>query len=136
MTQPANSLTVTPQPGNYTVKVRTDGTSVLVPSGQAPPTAIFNVTSERAFNTPAQNVRGQSIGVSGYATTAGSSVGNIATAVGPTSGSLGAVWENEATATESGGAAGFVCFVPAGYWYTIIPAGAVTGLALVVETLI
>lgn len=83
-----------------------------------------DVTGSRTVNTIVTN-GSHNITVSGSVFTSGSGVGNIACLTGATSPPTTVVWGNEATATVGSGSAGFVCDVPANYFYEVITSGAV-----------
>ena len=80
----------------------------------------------RAANTVYQNTSGGVLFISGAMATVGSSVGAIAVVIGATSSPTTGVWQNEATATQSGGSAGFYAAVPNGWYYEVVTVGAVT----------
>lgn len=85
-----------------------------------------DVSGSRAFGTTYHNTTGAALLATGWGITSGSSTGNIACLVGPSSPSL-TVWENDATATLSSGHSAFFCPVPNGYFYTVAVGGAVNG---------
>lgn len=86
-----------------------------------------DVSGSRSVGTPFQNTNPYTITASGALITSGSGVGNIACVIGPTSTPTLGVWENQSTATVTSGSAGFICTVPAGYWYEVLQSGAVGG---------
>lgn len=81
-------------------------------------------TLTRSLNTTYQNTTAFPMYMSGSAGTGGSSVGNIGVVEGPTSGGMIHVpWANQATATQTGGDAGFVATILPGYFYSVLTAG-------------
>lgn len=90
------------------------------------------VTGLRAFSTTYQNTSGGEMWVTGYGLTSGGSTADIDCLIG--SGSpITSVWGNEATATVSGGKAGFSFPVPNSYFYAINVTGAITSVGTWVE---
>lgn len=89
------------------------------------PGSVTNATSSRSLGGNYQNTNGYMIYVSGYVTTSGSSWGLITCAVGPSAPSF-SVYSNQSGATTSGQAMGFMCAVPAGWYYSITAGGSAT----------
>ena len=109
-----------------------NGTSwqIFAPTSTASQT---DVTGLRALGTVFQNGTGSTIMVTGWCTSSGSSVGSLTANVGPTN-TPAAIWSNENTASVSGGPIGFNFPVPPGFFYELVGAGDISGLAKWVET--
>lgn len=88
------------------------------------PLTVHNLTGSRALNTTYQNTSGQTIFLTGSASTNGSSTGTIKCSAGPSFPAI-TLFENEATATMNYGRAAFACMIPDTYYYQISSSGAV-----------
>lgn len=89
--------------------------------------SIADVSGSRSVNVAYQNTSTNPMIIQGSVQTSGSGTGNILVAQGLTSSSLPFVGPaNQATATVSGGDAGFTATIMPGYWYMVQVAGAVT----------
>jgi hypothetical protein len=88
-----------------------------------------DVTTLRTFNTIYQNTSTTAMYISGSgAVTGGGGDSQIYCQDGPGLASVNqSVWATTETATVSGEASGFACFVPAGYWYKIGTVGGISG---------
>jgi hypothetical protein len=98
---------------------------------QTPPArglTVNNVTGSRALNTIYNNASASPMTFSGYATTSGSATGRVRVLIGSSSPPTLVDWGNEATATVSGGDAGFRGEVPPGWYYELTSTGAITGI--------
>ena len=103
--------------------------SILVSNGTVLVSKLLTLhdqTGLRSLSTVYQNLSGADMRVSGSATTSGSSTGNLACNIGPTSSPTSVVYKNQSTATVSGGDAGFTFTVPVNYYYQVVTTGAIT----------
>lgn len=85
--------------------------------------SVTNQTGSRAFSTQYQNTSKQMMQVTMWATTTGSSVGNLAVNMGPISGSLNNILNNGNTASVGGASSGLTFLVPPGWYYSIVGTG-------------
>lgn len=85
----------------------------------------------RSFNVTYTNGSGHVLFVSGSGNTSGGGVGNVGCAVNGST-----VFAQQATATQSGGDAGFALMVPAAATYECAASGAVTGVRYWAETVL
>ena len=83
-----------------------------------------NLTGTRALSSTYQNTSGQTIFLTGSASTNGSGTGTIKCSAGPSFPAI-TLFENEATATMNYGRAAFACMIPDTYYYQISSSGAV-----------
>lgn len=97
--------------------------------GTAAPIVQTDVTTLRSFNTIYQNTNTTAMYVSGSgAVTGAGGDSQMYCQDGPGIASVNqSVWATTETATVSGEASGFACFVPAGYWYKIGTVGSISG---------
>lgn len=91
--------------------------------GSSSPITLNDVTTTRTFGAVYQNTTTTAMYVSGFGTISGGAGDSSGIcSVGASSASL-AVWATSFSFTIPGEAAGFACFVPAGYFYQVIMAG-------------